>query len=415
MNKSFWLILCLDRRLVDFRRAILENQDVVGSAGLSDLLGHDFWGVPLSHTGSHKSYRPLTTLTFRLNWTATGHSPWPFHATNVLLHSLATWLFVRLCSRWAGQRASGLAGLLFAVHPVHTEAVAGVVGRADLLAGVLFLAALLAHQDPRRGAAVPLLAGAAMLAKEQGVTVLGVCMVQELLERRAWKAKKGRLLKLALSCVALLSLRFAALGGGAPTFARADNPAAHAPGRLSRLLTFLFLPAFNFRLLLCPSTLSYDWSMNSIPLVESLLDARNLATLAFYSGLGCVVLAAVKRHHSCLVPTLGRAGLQKAQPSSPPGLAGADPVVMSTSLLVLPFLPATNLFFYVGFVVAERLMYVPSLGFCLLVGTAADRMLGGLAKHRGLIRMCLAILFVAGAARTFLRNKDWRDEETLFK
>ena len=89
-------------------------------------------------------------------------------------------------------QVSQIAALLFAVHPVHTEAVAGAVGRAELLSSIFFLLALLSfHKHSGRGAAAKsgsylhlllpgLAAGLAMLSKEQGVTVIGLCIVHEL-------------------------------------------------------------------------------------------------------------------------------------------------------------------------------------------------------------------------------------------
>ncbi len=94
------------------RRAILQNADLDWDSPLSNLLLNDFWGTPLSHAGSHKSYRPVCTLTFRLNrllniggggapaaskeGSATSLDPTSFHLVNILLHALATYLFAAL-------------------------------------------------------------------------------------------------------------------------------------------------------------------------------------------------------------------------------------------------------------------------------------------------------------------------------
>ena len=91
---------------------------------------------------SHKSYRPLTVFTFRLNYLVHELHPLGYHLTNVLLHAGVTLLYHHLCGTLLSGAAAALAALLFAVHPVHTEAVTGVVGRAELLASVFFLTAL---------------------------------------------------------------------------------------------------------------------------------------------------------------------------------------------------------------------------------------------------------------------------------
>merc|ERR1711936_668346 len=126
------LLYCntLNHRFVyDDRPAVVSNPLVTGSAPLSSLLTSDFWGVPLSHTGSHKSYRPLTSLSFRLDWILAPGSPSQFHLTNLLLHALVSHLFhTFLLSLLPSSPTALTAALLFAAHPIHTEVVAGVVG-----------------------------------------------------------------------------------------------------------------------------------------------------------------------------------------------------------------------------------------------------------------------------------------------
>ena len=159
------------------RPAILENQFIIGASPVSGLLQSDFWGVPLSHSGSHKSYRPLTSLSFKINWMLTGPSPLFFHATNVLLHGIVTFIYMQFMASKVPAKISRTAGILFSVHPIHSEAVCGIVGRADILSAVFYLLTLLVHKSHGWSLLTPLLATAAMLAKEQGVTVLGVCFI----------------------------------------------------------------------------------------------------------------------------------------------------------------------------------------------------------------------------------------------
>jgi Flp pilus assembly protein TadB len=122
--------------------AIVRNPDVRGDAGLSRLLYTDFWGDQLTSRGSHKSYRPLTTATFRLTAAVAGLSPLAYHAVNVILHAVVCAVLYVVCVRRLAmqRRTARIAAVLFALHPVHTEAVSGIVGRADLLAGLFMLA-----------------------------------------------------------------------------------------------------------------------------------------------------------------------------------------------------------------------------------------------------------------------------------
>lgn len=196
-----------------FRRAILNNDDILPTSPLSNLWQNDFWGTPLGHSGSHGSYRPLCTLTFRLNYAfAGGFRPMGFHLVNVLLHCICTYLVVRLARVLLRSTIPVLVcGLLFSAHPIHTEAVAGIVGRADMIACAFYLVSFLSyvqHVKYRSRLAsgkvtesasvsgsgsslwlqcVGYLAlclfscAAAMLSKETGLTVLLLCAMYDML------------------------------------------------------------------------------------------------------------------------------------------------------------------------------------------------------------------------------------------
>lgn len=409
----------------DDRPAILENQFIIGASPVSGLLQSDFWGVPLSHSGSHKSYRPLTSLSFRINWWLTGPSPFYFHATNIFLHGLVTFIFMRLASSLVPTLVSRTAGILFAVHPIHCEAVSGIVGRADILSAVFYLLTLLVHKSQGWSLLTPLLATAAMLAKEQGVTVLGACFLLDILDKREFKEKKKSLLRLMFSLIMIISIRAAFLGGQLPTFSKADNPASHSSSLVTRTLTFLYLPVFNAMLLLCPSTLSYDWSMESVPLVTSLSDIRNSLSVIFYSLLVGLISKVLFKLYRLFARISSKTGWKSQESSNlsktwPTQLAAnttsqieaISVIALALSLIILPFLPATNLFFYVGFVVAERLLYLPSLGYCLLLAYGFNRVA---QHHPSFSRLCLAVLVISSALKTITRNGDWENEETLFK
>lgn len=174
-------------------RAIKTNQDLLPETAWINIFYDDFWGTLLTHSGSHKSYRPLCTLSFRLNYALGALDPWGYHLVNVVLHCVTTALFSSLSSLLLGSGCwSLLAGLLFAAHPIHTEAVAGIVGRADVGAALFFLLALrcyICHCTPRTSGAhgrswtwflgTLACASFSMLWKEQGVTVLAVAAMYD--------------------------------------------------------------------------------------------------------------------------------------------------------------------------------------------------------------------------------------------
>ncbi|XP_023210486.1 transmembrane and TPR repeat-containing protein 1-like [Centruroides sculpturatus] len=244
-----------------------------------------------------------------------------------------------------------------------------------------------------------------LLSKEQGITVLLVCTVYHLQQK--WREshsfrenlqiakeifKDKRFITSLVTILVLLGLRILMLCGSMPRFSDQDNPASFSPSFLTRFLTYTYLVAVNFWLLLFPLRLSYDWQLGSISLIESFNDIRNLATLFFVTGLFIVVGKSfyVQR---CERESLG----------------------LSLSVLIFSFLPATNLFTTVGFVIAERVLYIPSIGFCMVVTCGLKRI-----KPRGLrmvwtCRLVTCFLVALFVLRTTKRNQDWLTRESLFK
>lgn len=251
------------------------------------------------------------------------------------------------------------------------------------------------------------------------------------------------------------------LQGNTPQFSTADNPTAKDPRFITRLLTFAYLPVFNFWLLLFPNTLSFDWGMDAIPRITSVRDPRNLCTLTFYVTVfilsrRCLKKLLLKRtrkekaakedknwicpcpvcyqslsdvhsascrttnnnnsvsaHSPCVCIALpSTIRFRNSRNNQKPSAYAA--ILIGISLLMLPFLPAANVLFYVGFVVAERVLYLPSAGLCLLLGMGCARLWES-KKFRTFIRCLLLVLLVVFSARTVLRNRDWSSEETLYR
>ncbi|KFP43356.1 Transmembrane and TPR repeat-containing protein 3, partial [Chlamydotis macqueenii] len=401
--------------------AILDNKDLHPSTPLKNLFQNDFWGTPMSEERSHKSYRPLTVLTFRLNYLFSELNAVSYHFLNLIFHVVVCVVFLKVCKLFLDNRSSVVASLLFAVHPIHTEAVTGVVGRAELLSSIFFLAAFLSYTKSKGPdntivwtpiAVTVFLVAVATLCKEQGITVVGICCVYEVFIAQGYTLPvlldtavqilrgKGsipfsmlqtllKLIVLMFSTLLLVVVRVQIIQSQLPVFTRFDNPAAVSPSP-TRQLTFNYLLPVNAWLLLNPSELCCDWTMGTIPLVESLLDVRNVATLTFFCFLGSLIVFSLRY----------------------PG-DSSKTVLMALCLIVLPFIPASNLFFPVGFVVAERVLYVPSMGFCILVAHGW-RKLSNKSVLRRISWVCLAAVLFTHALKTLHRNWDWESEYTLF-
>ncbi|KAG8457165.1 hypothetical protein KFE25_004382 [Diacronema lutheri] len=478
------------------------------------LTSRDFWGNDIRRTQSHKSYRPLVTLSYRLNaMLARARAPpgeplgalpgepsgappsaWGYHATNALLHAAVCALACDVCAACLGDdggggraRSAGAArrqlvcATLFALHPVHCEAVANLVGRAELLAACCVCCAFALHAraaaDGARAAVaargtacadVPrVLGGCALFARraraQPSATAAGV-------RRRVGRLARGaaaRLLPYALVAAAYLLLRVAimsprpgdadyeqppslhpsrppppppgaraALRALTPAWAahwswdattpspllvrKAENPlttllrpptADESPEsartrRVSYWLSALHASCYHALLLLWPAQLSIEYSFDCVPLVASLADPRAWLDLAAAALLGTLVLARLRA-------ALGR------------GCARACRDTRAAAWLLLPWLPCANVLFPIGTFIAERLLYLPSLGAALCVAQAAlprARAAAATAappspSRRAASPRAAAALGCACAAlgvRCLLRNLDWLSDESAF-
>jgi hypothetical protein len=307
---------------------------------------------------------------------------------------------------------TGAAGLLFAVHPVHTEAVTGIVGRAELLAAVFVLTALLLHRRAqaverparfREGAAVAYLL--ALLSKENAITFLGLAVLGDLLfpvrssggSRAGGRRYRLNYLLFTLVTVGVLALRGTVVGFEPPPATPLNNPLIplQPPTPLGNLygatfaeakLTAIAVLGTYARLLLWPARLSCDYSLAALPLVRSVGDLR------FWVGLMTIGGGA-----TACVWLWRRAPL----------------VAYGLGFLAVSFALSTNVVVRIGTICAERLLYLPSAGF--LIAVAAG--LGFLWQHRrGSPAVLIALVLALGLAstRTWTRNRDWHDETALW-
>ena len=356
----------------DDRPALLKNEDVYNSTGsLIDIFHHDFWGGNLSAKSSHKSYRPLTTLIFRLAASAFGLVPWPFHLLNGLLHclnSIMVWKVVQTFTK--SKTVRFLTAMIFAMHPVHTEAICAIVGLADLLWSFFALIAISHNDNP---ILVILCSFLSLSSKEQGIMIIPIILALKLKKKNIWSLKYLILLY-ALFEGLFLYLRLKLMDFSPPKFQEGDNPIGFMPSFIQRTLNFHYLIVLNFWLLICPQWLCYDWAMNCISFLKNPMDLRIVLILVFYVSLAKLCLK--KRHWASLI------------------------------FLILPFLPSSNLLVLVGFVVAERNLYLSILGFALLLSKAMKNMEARLPF--------LILIVLTFSLKSLDRSFQWQNEQKLF-
>jgi Tfp pilus assembly protein PilF len=394
---------------------IEHNALITRAEYLPRLLTSDYWAGrrdPSEHVQWRSGlYRPLVLASFALNYAVGRLDPFGYHLLNVLLHILVTWLVFSLALQAGFTVGSATVGAaLFAVHPVHTEAVTGIVGRAELLMAVGVLGSLWWANRGRIGPSV-LSFAAGLLSKEQAVVlpvllVLNdVCTGNSIAARSSWKelvlGVGGRYGWHVLALASYLLVRALMLGRlQPPPVLFLDNPIAHVDG-YTQVLSAVKVAGLYLALFVWPAVLSADYSYDAIPIARSLGEPGViLATVAWGSllGLACWAFKRDRRPAFCV------------------------------GLLVMTFVPVSNMVIPIGTMMGERLFYLPSAGLCLLLGLVWERCVLWEDRDR-LQRQCVAraklIRFGAGGTllliclgllvRTALRNRDWADTESLFR
>ena len=357
-------------------------------------------------------YRPLPLASFAIDWAITRGHPALFHALNLLWHAAVAVIVTALALRSPSPNGTGgqgvrtpdgsggqgvrtpdgmggqqvktaglIAGLLFAVHPVHVEAIANVIGRGELMAalGVCIAVYAAVVKDSIGWSALALAGG--LLSKENAIVGPGLIAW-------AWivgiaRPPRARILAHAGSWLAVLAVYlplravvldpYARLNATAPVFLGES----FFDGRLTAVAALWDV----LRLLLAPMTLRVDYSPAERTIVESMVDGRFLLGLACFALWAALLLLAWRR--------------------------GRRTEAFGLGWIAIAFLPVANLLFSTGVLIAERTLYLPSVGLALAVGATLAR----LSPER--LRLIVGVFVLAGAVRSALRVPVWRDDVSV--
>lgn len=359
--------------------------------------------------GSTGLYRPLAIFSFAVNYQAGGLAPWHYHLLNVLLHAANAVLVLFLAFRVTRSSfAAAAAGLLFALHPVNTEAVSPVVGRTDLLGTLFVLCSLLlyakyASTEKRKlgflaGSLACLACG--LLSKEHAVVTVGLVVLWDLAVRdrdiRGFFRSLPRRLAFPYSLYigivgAYIVARYAVVGGVGVggTVSVLDNPLV-VLGEPLRTLTAGKVSLAYLTRLLAPVTLAHDYSYPQIAPASAAQSAAFLFVLAVF--IGAIVYSYRKNRH----------------------------VFYGLAFLAIGFSIVSNLAFNIGTIMAERLLYLPGIGFAIAAGALleAGRRCVAEKKNLKLATMSASLLLSAVCIllgiRTVIRTFDWRSQKALY-
>jgi protein O-mannosyl-transferase len=368
---------------LDDRWIIVGNPLVVSLTGIWRAFGAPYWP-----NGLVGQYRPLVIGSFAIDW-AIGHGGgWWFHLVNVGWHVAATVLVWRLARQLLPEVGAVAAALVFAVHPVHVEAVSSAVGRCELMAAVFVLAGLLAHRAGRPSAVAWY--ALALLSKESGIVMLGLAVCNDLLlTERRWETLRARRRLYAgygVCIAAYVCLLAWVFRGG--KVVEVPSVVWWGATPVERWLTVLRVVPEYVRLMLWPWDLAIDYTPGTMVLVKTVTPMVGL-------GAAMLLLAA-----AVVVLTWRRA-----------------PVVAAGILwFAIAMSPVSNVFFASGIVLAERTFYLPSVGGVLVIGwvvaALAARVAERPAPRAALVGVVASVVLLFGL-RSWARTPTWRDNKSV--
>lgn len=379
-----------DRHIVEYAETLSDFEHV------ERVVMHPFW-----HQGAGL-YRPVTLLSFTLNFVILGDDPAFFHFINLVLYVfICLFIFLLLKRLFKEDITAFTAALLFLLLPIHTEVVANISGRGELLALFFSLLVLL---EAAKGKTNFWLVGIwtllAMGSKETAIAVLPLAflvvyikdpMPEFSLRRKSVEILKKYFRELSSAFVAIclyFFMRFFALGPDnffSLKTSLIENPLFFADTG-SRIATALKVLWMYFEKMLWPAHLCSDYSYNQIPVSGN-----------FWTVMGFILLVS-----SIIVIPL----LIKKKPAISFGLA----------IFVFSFLPVSNLFFPIGTIAGERLFFFPSLGFSLVIVCIVYKIYLAIEnkKLKILVLAFVAVSLLSYGIVSARRQSVWLSEESLF-
>ena len=341
-------------------------------------------------------FRPMMTLGYLCTYEIAGLVPFGFHLANLVLNCVAVWLVFLLLRRFSCERVALVAAGLFALHPIHTEPVAWIAAVTDLQLTVFYLAAFLlylrlADTDHRIRARIILCSVflLALLSKEQAMTLPVLATLFEYFYRgdrtatTAWE-KISRFGPLWAVAAFYLAIRTLILGGIASVVMR-------------------------------PNLSWHDTLLSSVSLIGGYL-----GKLIWPAHFAAFYVFHPSRSFTDASVLLGLAGILVCANLFALFWQRARLLSFAFLLIFLPLGPVLNARWMPASVFGERYLYLPSVGFCWLLGWTAvklwnaegPRFLRPLARAIPVLVAVVALLY---AVRTVTRNRDWSSDEVLFR
>lgn len=380
---------------------------IVKSARTHSLAGwwRDFVTTYWPREWGGDGYRPVSVIAFRLEWVIGGGTPLVFHTVNVALHVMTCVAVFWLACGLLPLAAAWVAAALYAVHPVHVEAVANVVGQSELWVALLVTLAMGLFVHGRLAGPITLnrwlgiggLYVAACFFKEHAIVLPVLLLLAEATVIADRASLVERLTRMRLPLLVLLALALAYLGvrgrvvvGGGSGFVPYLPFQVVQFSSTDRVLTAIGVAPEWLRLLLWPARLTTEYSPQYVEIAQGPSIAQLPGLLLLLGVLGLAV--------ACW----------RRSPVTAFGIGW----------LVATLLPASNFIVPAGFIVAERTLLLPSIGALIALSSAIPWLYERLERKPALryaAGAAVALLVGLGITRSVTRNRVWRDDDTLFR
>ena len=378
-----------------------------GFAGIPTLLTTDFWEGYTSNSQANPSYRPFPLITLAVEHGIFGLSPGTHHFFNVLWYALTVVLLFWLMQLFFIDRYPGLAlgaAILFCVHPLHSEVVANIKGRDDILAFFFALLALyLIVQQLQQKKGIGYLVGAAVaffIALLSKAHVLAFVAIAPLILYFFTEASRADLMKitalLIVPALIFFGLQSAIIEGGVTQLvSELDNPILAADTASGRWATTVNTWLLYVQKIVWPYPLSSDYGMQVIQPV-GWSEPGIYVSLLIYGLMGYFAIR---------------------------GLRGKEPYAFAILLFLLTLAPIAHIAFPYVVAFAERAMFTPSWGGVLLLTLIGYQVLE-YAQGKSWIKQAaqknrvgtilVAVVTFVFAIISFQRNPAWESDRTLF-
>jgi protein O-mannosyl-transferase len=391
---------CLDDAMMITENSITQK----GYAGIKDHLSHSFLYGYINRDDNNAAssrWRPLSLITYSMEVGAWGKNhPEKSHMINILLYAAIVLLLFKLLNKYWLKNTwlAFFAALLFAVHPVHTEVVANIKGRDELLSLFFVLLSLLKLWKYIQTKKVfPLVLSIlyffiSLTAKESGITLIaGIPLALYFFTSLKWKTIASYSAAFFGVAVLYVLVRHAIvpLSGLKQSEVIMNNPFLYATG-LEAICTKLYVMLLYLKLLVFPHPLVYDYSYNQIPYVNQ-TNIWVWISVAIYLGLFIYALTGIRKKS-----------------------------IVSFSILMffITFSISTNLVIEIGTLMGERLLFLPSVFACIFFAAIGKKFVEFAEQSMNMrrvttISVIMIPLLLVSSIKTIARNKEWKNDITL--